>query len=63
MEEIIKVTKVYNRGKTQIPADIVKSLGLIDGDRIVWIRDDNGRYYIRKSSKLDGRIGKYTIIE
>jgi len=41
-ESIIDVSKVFDRGKTQIPSDVRKILGLKDGDKIVW-KLENGK--------------------
>lgn len=41
-ESIVDVSKVFGRGKTQIPSDVRKTLGLKDGDKIVW-KLENGK--------------------
>ena len=35
-ESTVDVSKVFGRGKTQIPADVRRILGLKDGTKIVW---------------------------
>jgi len=35
-ESTIDVSKVFDRGKTQIPSDVRRFLGLKDGNKIVW---------------------------
>lgn len=44
-ESIVDVSKVFGRGKTQIPADVRKMLGLKDGDKIVW-KLENGKVVV-----------------
>lgn len=44
-ESTIDVSKVFDRGKTQIPVDVRKMLGLKDGDKLVW-KLDNGRIVV-----------------
>lgn len=39
------VSKVYQRGKTHIPSDVRKSLGVKDGDKLLWIVDQ-GRWIV-----------------
>jgi AbrB family looped-hinge helix DNA binding protein len=38
VEKIECLSKVYQKGKTQIPADVRKDLKIKDGDKILWIR-------------------------
>jgi bifunctional DNA-binding transcriptional regulator/antitoxin component of YhaV-PrlF toxin-antitoxin module len=33
------ISKVYQRGKTQIPSEVRRSLGLIDGDKVLWVTE------------------------
>ena len=33
---IVEVSRVFGRGKTQIPSDIRKILGVKDGTKLVW---------------------------
>lgn len=35
-ESTVDVSRVFDRGKTQIPSDVRKILGLKDGNKIVW---------------------------
>jgi len=46
-QPVVKVTKVYAKGRTQIPAEIRKVLGIKDGDKIVWLQI-KGNYCIQK---------------
>jgi len=43
----IDITKVYGSGRTQIPAEIRRDLGIKDGDKIKWVKI-GGNYAIEK---------------
>ncbi len=47
---IIAVTKVFGRGKTQIPSEVRKLLDLRDGDRVVWLLDLSEREVLVKNA-------------
>lgn len=47
-DEIIKITKVYSDGKTQLPKEVMDALGLKRGSKVVWLRKD-GVICIRNS--------------
>ena len=34
--EVIATSKVFQKGKTVLPSEIRKILGIIDGDKVVW---------------------------
>ncbi len=44
---ILKTTKIYGKGRTQIPPEVRKKLGLKDGDSIAWIEDLQGNIMIK----------------
>jgi len=44
-ESTVDVSKVFGRGKTQVPSDVRKLLGLKDGDKIVW-KLENGKVVV-----------------
>jgi len=44
-ERTIDISKVFDRGKTQVPSDVRKLLGLKDGDKIVW-KLENGKVVV-----------------
>jgi len=48
--EILKTTKLYSDGKTQVPTKVIELLTLQVGSQIVWIRD--GTKIIIESSRL-----------
>jgi len=37
--EILRTTKLYSDGKTQVPKEVIKLLRLVRGSQIVWIRE------------------------
>ena len=46
-EEIRATSKVFQRGKTQVPSEVRRSLGVKDGDTLVWIIAE-GRWIIKR---------------
>ena len=48
--EIIKTTKLYSDGKTQVPQQVIEWLKLKRGSPIVWVR--NGDKINIESSKI-----------
>jgi bifunctional DNA-binding transcriptional regulator/antitoxin component of YhaV-PrlF toxin-antitoxin module len=40
IDEIIKITKVYTDGKTQLPKEVMDALGLKRGSKVLWLRKD-----------------------
>lgn len=45
---IIALSAVYQRGKTQVPSEVRRFLGLEDGHKIVWILSE-GEIVVRNS--------------
>ena len=45
---IVAVSKIFQHGKTVVPAEVRRNLGLEDGDRLVWIFE-NGRWIVESS--------------
>jgi len=52
---VIAVTKIFDRGKSIIPAEVRRRLAVDDGDKFVWLEDPSGRIYI-EASKQRGRF-------
>lgn len=46
--KVVGISKVFQRGKTQIPADVRKAFGLKDGDKILWIVE-SGKWVIERA--------------
>ncbi|MBA7679820.1 hypothetical protein ES703_88124 [subsurface metagenome] len=54
---IIDVSKLFQKGKTQVPEEVRKMLDVFDGDKLVWIEGNNGRIVVL-ASKRRGRYQK-----
>jgi bifunctional DNA-binding transcriptional regulator/antitoxin component of YhaV-PrlF toxin-antitoxin module len=46
--KICAISKVFQRGKTQIPSEVRRSMGLQDHDRLLYI-NENGQWIIEKA--------------
>jgi len=46
--KILATSKVFQRGKTQIPKEVREVLQLKDGDNLVWRLDDDGRIFLKR---------------
>jgi bifunctional DNA-binding transcriptional regulator/antitoxin component of YhaV-PrlF toxin-antitoxin module len=44
----VATSKIFQKGKTQIPIQVRKELGLKDGDTVVWIKVGE-RYVVERS--------------
>jgi len=49
--EELAVSRVFGRGKCSIPRDVREMLGVSDGDKILWYRNDRGEVCIRPVRK------------
>ena len=47
-KKIHAISKVYQKGKTQVPSEVRRKIGLIDGDKILWIVKD-GNWIIERA--------------
>lgn len=47
-KRLVDVSRVYQRGKTQVPSLIRKMLGVKDGDRISWF-SEQGKIIIERA--------------
>jgi len=45
---LIDISKIYQRGKTQIPSEVRKILNLKDGDKLLWYEEENGKITVEK---------------
>lgn len=50
IENVLDQSKVFQRGKTQIPKDVRKALHLEDGDKIIWYSENN-RIWLEKAMR------------
>ena len=55
--KVIEVSKVFQKGKTQVPEEVREMLKVVDGDKLVWIASD-GKIIV-EGSKRRGREGRY----
>ena len=51
---VIQVSKIFQKGKTQIPDEVRTLLKVVDGDKIVWIESADGKILV-EGSKRRGR--------
>jgi AbrB family looped-hinge helix DNA binding protein len=51
VDNVYAITKVYGRGRTQIPDEVRNQLGLRDGDKVIWYADGS-RICIKKKMIL-----------
>ena len=47
-EQIVATSKIFQKGKTQVPSQVRKELDLKDGDTLVWIKIGE-RYAVERS--------------
>lgn len=52
METIIAISKVFQYGKTTIPKEVRLKLDVQDGDKILWLMDENDNIIISKRKVL-----------
>ena len=45
---IIDISKLFQRGKTQVPAEVRKLLNIKDGDKLLWYSED-GKIVVEKA--------------
>jgi bifunctional DNA-binding transcriptional regulator/antitoxin component of YhaV-PrlF toxin-antitoxin module len=48
VRKVCALSKVFQRGKTQIPSEVRRSIGLQDGDKLLYILE-NGKWIIEKA--------------
>ena len=51
---VIEVSKLFQKGKTQVPDEVRKLLKLEDGDKLVWYETNDGKILV-EGSKRRGR--------
>ena len=49
--KIIDTSTIFQRGKTQVPVEVRKFLGIEDGEKIVWILD-SGKIVIDSATRI-----------
>ena len=50
----VSIVKVHSGKRIQIPSEICKMLKIEDGNKIKWIKDPGGRFYIEKVEEIKG---------
>lgn len=48
IKKIEALSKIFAKGKIQLPSIVRKSLNLADGEKIIWVMQD-GRWYVEKA--------------
>ena len=48
---ILAISTIFQRGKTCVPVDVRRSLGVEDGDKLTWIIDGE-RIYVEPAEKI-----------
>jgi len=56
----VAVSKIFDRGKTVIPSEIRRKLGVADGDKLVWVEDSTGRVYV---DGVKSRRGSFRVLK
>jgi len=46
--KILAVSKLYQRGKTQVPSEVRQILNVKDGDKLVWVIE-NGKIIVERN--------------
>ena len=46
---ILSTSKIFQKGKTQVPVEVRSKLGLYDGDTVVWVFERN-RVYVESAN-------------
>lgn len=54
-DEFVTTSKIFDRGKTTVPSEVRRALGVSDGDKIAWMRDSSGRFYVENTKKKGSR--------
>ena len=59
--EIVEKVLMYGRGRVTVPKEVRDYLSVKDGDYLYFLRDREGRIYIRKAPKLEKGDGRFVI--
>ena len=49
---MIEVTSMTVKGQVTVPVEIRQKLGLSGGDKVAFVNDENGRYYILNAGEI-----------
>ena len=50
MTSVLDMAKVTSKGQITIPASIRKAVGIREGDKVLFVREDNGTISLRSSN-------------
>jgi len=50
IHRVIAISTIFQRGKTQVPAEVRELLNIGDGDKILWVQE-GGRIYVEPAEK------------
>jgi len=50
-KKVLGVTKIFGRGRVQVPKEARRILGLSDGDKILWIQT-SGEVIVRRADDI-----------
>ncbi len=56
--KVIQTSKVVGRGRTYLGPDVMKILGVTDGDHVMYYRSKDGRVYVDKVRSPEEACGK-----
>jgi len=48
----VNLARITAKGQITIPIEIRKSLGVKEGDKVIFIKDDNGKIMLENSAKV-----------
>lgn len=51
-EGVLAVSSIFQGGKTHVPSNIRRKLGLKDGDKIIWVHEA-GRIYVESATSFN----------
>ncbi len=55
----IEAAKVFGKGKIVVPKDVRGLLRVVDGDRIVFYQDSEGKVFVEGAPKPKKKLGTY----
>jgi len=51
-KQVLGVTKMFGRGRVQVPKEARRILGLRDGDRVLWIQASDREVIVRRADDI-----------
>lgn len=59
--EVIEKVLMYGKGRVTVPKEVRDFLSIKDGDYMFFLRDREGKIYIKKAPKLEKGSGRFVI--